>query len=168
MHTVTSDWSPYILGKVPKPRSLGTPEGLGDRLRFVAFAERQAACAFREAAQRFSNVPAELREAWLWVAEEEAKHEHWLLSRLQELGQDVAGVPVALDLFLSFGHCHSAFEFAQYMSNAEERGRVAGERFAQVLATVDPVSAELFRQIALEEREHVALMERFFGENLSS
>jgi rubrerythrin len=155
-------WHPYVLGVVPKPRSLLTPEGLGDRLRFVAFAERQATRAFREAATRFSDASPGLREAWLWVAAEEEKHESWLLQRLADIKQDVATVPVALDLYLSFERCQTAQEFAIYMSNAEERGRVAGERFAQVLASTDPLTAKMFEQIALKEREHVALTERFF------
>jgi len=157
-----SDWSPYRLGVVPKPRSLSTPEGLGDRLRFVAFAERQAYRAFSEAAERFTDAPHELREAWRWIAQEEHKHETWLLKRLAELGQTVEAVPVALDLYLSFERCQSAEEFSRYMSNAEERGRVAGERFGEVLAKTDPETAQLFQRIALEEREHVALTERFF------
>lgn len=157
------NWSPYLIGAIPKPRSLQTVEGLGDRLRFVAFAERQAARAFREAAERFTDAPKGLKEAWLWVSQEEAKHEAWLLKRLEELNQDVAGVPVALDLYLSFEKCRSAQEFAIYMSNAEERGRVAGERFGEVLRSRDPVTAEIFAQIAREETDHVAMVSRFFN-----
>lgn len=155
-------WSPYALGNVPKPRSLSTLEGLGDRLRFVAFAEKQAARAFSEAALRFTDAPAGLADAWRWVSQEEAKHEAWLLERLCELGLSVASVPVALDLYLSFERCHSAREFSLYMSSAEERGRVAGERFGQTLKARDPRTAEIFAQIAREESEHVALVSRFF------
>lgn len=157
------EWFPYTLGQVPKPRSLNTPEGLGDRLRFVAFAEKQAARAFSEAAVRFQDAPQGLKEAWLWVAQEEAKHEAWLLKRLAELGQEVGAVPVALDLYLSFERCQTAYDFAIYMSNAEERGRVAGERFGEVLKERDPVTAEIFAQIALEESEHVAMVSKFFN-----
>lgn len=155
-------WAPYLIGHCPKTRSVKTKEGLGDRLRFVAFAERQAAAAFSEAAERFSDAAPELREAWRWVAQEEAKHEGWLLKRLSEIGEDVAAVPVALDLYLSFEKCQSAFEFAEYMSNAEERGRVAGEKFFELLQDSDPVTAKIFAQIALEECEHVAMVSRFF------
>ncbi|MBY0517248.1 MAG: ferritin-like domain-containing protein [Bacteriovoracaceae bacterium] len=155
-------WSPYILGKVPKSRSISTVEGLGDRLRFVAFAERQAALAFKEAASRFTDASCELREAWLWVSKEEEKHERWLLARMEELSQRVEACPVALDLYLSFERCHSAHEFALYMSNAEERGRVAGEKFGEILKERDPVTAKIFAQIAAEEREHVAMVAKFF------
>jgi uncharacterized ferritin-like protein (DUF455 family) len=96
------------------------------------------------------------------VAQEEAKHEKWLLDRLAELGQAVSSVPVALDLYLSFEKCRSAHEFAVYMSNAEERGRVAGERFGELLKSRDPKTAEIFAQIALEESQHVAMVTRFF------
>lgn len=155
------DWNPYTLGVVPKPRSLSTLEGLGDRLRFVAFAEKQASRAFAEASVRFVDAPPELIEAWRWIAQEEAKHESWLLERMRELFIDVAAVPVALDLYLSFEQCHTAREFSLYMSNAEERGRVAGERFGVTLKNRDPRTAEIFAQIAREEREHVALAQRF-------
>ncbi len=155
-------WLPFRLGQLPRPRSLSTPQGLGDRLRLVAFAERQASHAFLEAAERFIDSPPELREAWRWIAKEETKHETWLLARLKELQQEVAAVPVQLDLYHSFERCQSGREFAIYMASAEERGRIAGERFAAVLAELDPVTADVFRRIALEEREHVALVARFF------
>lgn len=155
-------WAPYTLGAVPKPRSLSTLEGLGDRLRFVAFAEKQAARAFAEAPARFLDAPAGLADAWAWVSREEAKHEAWLLERMRELGIAVGSVPVALDLYLSFEQCHTAREFSLYMANAEERGRVAGERFGETLKARDPRTASIFAQIAFEEREHVALVSRFF------
>ena len=58
--------------------------------------------------------------------------------------------------------CGSAHEFAWYMAKAEERGRVAGERFAQALARRDAPSAALFQQIAREEADHIALAMRFY------
>ncbi len=157
-----SDWSPYLIGPAPRPRPLQTEAGLGDRLRYVAFAERQAARAFGEAPGRFPEAPTGLAEAWRWVALEEMKHEQWLLTRLEELGQPVAGIPVTLDLYQSFTRCSSAKEFSDYMARAEEWGRVAGERFAEVLRARDPRTADLFAQIAREEREHIAMVARFF------
>jgi len=155
-------WSPFIIGDSPKVRPLNTREGLGDRLRLIAFAERQAYYAFLEAAERFTDAPAELIAAWKWVAGEEKKHESWYLKRLEEIGQDVAAVPVSLNLYHSFAECKTAREFALYISDAEERGRVGAERFAEVLRETDPVTAKMFAQVALEEREHVRLVERFF------
>ena len=155
-------WSPFIIGIAPKVRPLHTPEGLGDRLRLIAFAERQAHYAFLEAADRFTDAPQELIAAWKWVAAEEKKHESWYLKRLEEIGQDVAAVPVSLNLYHSFSECKTAREFAFYISDAEERGRVGAERFAEVLRETDPLTAKMFAQIALEEREHVKLVARFF------
>ena len=154
-------WSPYNIGIAPRVRPLQTTEGLGDRLRLIAFAERQAHYAFLEAAERFIDAPEELTTAWKWVALEESKHESWLLKRLEELGQDVAGVPVSLILYHSFAQCQTARDFAFYIADAEERGRVGAERFAEVLKTRDSETARIFAQIALEEREHIALVGRF-------
>ena len=153
-------WSPYQIGIAPRVRSLQTAQGLGDRLRLIAFAERQAFHAFNEAALRFKDAPIELLEAWKWVALEEAKHESWLLKRLEEIGEDVASVPVSLNLYQSLANCQSAREFALYVADAEERGRIGAEKFAEVLKTRDPATARMFAQIAFEEREHIALVDR--------
>lgn len=155
-------WSPYLIGIPARMRALHTPEGLGDRLRLVAFAERQAFHAFTAAALRFTDAPKELIEAWKWVALEEAKHESWLLKRLEEIGQDVSSVPVSLNLYYSLQKCQTAKDFAFYVSDAEERGRVGAEKFADVLAQTDPVTATMFKQIAEEEKAHIALVHRFF------
>lgn len=155
-------WSPYQIGIPSKMRSLHTPEGLGDRLRLVAFAERQAFHAFNEAITRFPDAPVGLRDAWKWVALEEAKHESWLVKRLEEIGQDIAATPVSLNLYYSLQKCETPKEFALYVSDAEERGRIGAEKFAEVLEKSDPVTAQIFAQIAYEEREHIALVDKFF------
>jgi uncharacterized ferritin-like protein (DUF455 family) len=159
-------WSPYLIGPPQKIRSLNTSQGLGDRLRLVAFAERQAFHAFNEAAQRFTDAPGELIQAWKWVALEEAKHESWLVNRLKELGQEVSDSPVSLNLYYSLQKCESARDFALYVSDAEERGRVGAEKFALSLAQTDPITAAIFKQIALEEVGHIALVERFFKKSM--
>lgn len=156
-------WSPYQIGNAPRVRSLNTPEGLGDRLRLVAFAERQAFHAFNEARKRFTDAPEGLLKAWEWVALEEAKHESWLLKRLDELDQDVSSVPVSLNLYHSLAKCESARDFAFYVSDAEDRGRIGAEKFAEVLKTRDPETARIFAQIAFEEREHIALVNKYFS-----
>lgn len=159
-------WSPYKIGTPEKIRSINTVEGLGDRLRLVAFAERQAFHAFNEATARFTDAPPGLREAWKWVALEEAKHESWLLKRLEEIGLDVASSPVSLNLYYSLQNCKTAREFALYVSDAEERGRVGAEKFAEILRIKDPVTAEIFAQIALEERKHIALVDNYFASDV--
>lgn len=143
-------------------RPLNTKEGLGDRLRLIAFAERQAFHAFNEATERFTDAPEELREAWKWVALEESKHESWLVKRLEEIGEDISAIPVSLNLYYSLQKCETARDFALYIADAEERGRIGAEKFAEVLAVTDPITAKMFKQIALEEREHIALVDKFF------
>lgn len=155
-------WSPYQIGTPEKIRGFNTPEGLGDRLRLVAFAERQAFHAFTNAITRFQDAPPGLIEAWKWVALEEAKHESWLLKRLSDIGQEVSAVPVNLNLYYSLIKCQTAKEFALYVSDAEERGRVGAEKFADSLAKRDPVTAQIFHLIAEEEKEHISLVKRFF------
>ncbi len=155
-------WSPYQIGNPPKLRSMNTNEGLGDRLRLIAFAERQAFHAFTNAITRFKDAPEGLREAWKWVSLEEAKHESWLLNRMEAIGQDVSAVPVNLNLYHSLEKCQTAKEFAFYISDAEERGRIGAEKFAETLAVRDPETAEIFAKIAFEEREHIALVNKFF------
>ena len=43
------------------------------------------------------------------------------------------------------------------MAGAEERGRLAGEKFYTDLEPIDPITAGIFKQIAFEERSHVEL-----------
>lgn len=156
------DWSPFNVGTPIKTRPMNTFEGLIDRIRIAAFAERQAYYAFLEAARIFADeVPADLIETWKRIAEEESKHEGWLLNRLTELKQDVAEMPVSLGLYQSFSKCETAKDFALYISDSEERGRVAGLKFAEFLKINDPETAKIFSDIAEEEIAHVALAKKF-------
>lgn len=156
------DWSPFNVGTPTKTRPMNTFEGLIDRIRIAAFAERQAYYAFLEAARIFADeVPAELIETWKRIADEEAKHEGWLLNRLVELKQDIAEMPVSLGLYHSFSKCETAKDFALYISDSEERGRVAGLKFAEFLKVNDPETAKIFSDIAEEEIAHVALAKKF-------
>lgn len=155
-------WSPYQIGNPPKLRSMNTNEGLGDRLRLIAFAERQAFHAFTNAIIRFKDAPEGLRDAWKWVSLEEAKHESWLLKRMEAIGQEIPAVPVSLNLYHSLEKCQTARDFAFYISDAEERGRIGAEKFAETLAVRDPETAEIFAKIAFEEREHIALVNKYF------
>ena len=157
------DWSPFNVGTPIKTRPMNTFPGLIDRIRIAAFAERQAYYAFLEAARIFADdVPKELIENWKRIAEEEAKHEGWLLTRLAELGEDVSEMPVSLGLYQSFSKCETARDFAYYISDSEERGRVAGLKFAEYLKINDPITSKIFMDIAIEEVAHVALAKDFF------
>ncbi len=155
------NWSPFSIcapgEKAPYPRSLSTPEGLGDRLRFVAFAEKQATHAFETAADVFSEVSPGVKKIWRKLAAEEQKHLQWLLWRIEEIGLKIDERPVSLALWNSFDHCADATKFAVFMANAEERGRIAGEQFYETLLSIDPITARVFQQIALEEQEHIRL-----------
>jgi uncharacterized ferritin-like protein (DUF455 family) len=155
------DWSPFTIcapgEKAPYPRALTTPEGLGDRLRFVAFAEKQAVHAFASAAMIYETAPQAVRELWLTLSREEEKHLQLLLSRMDELGVSPAERPQSLALWQSFDRCKDAREFADFMANAEDRGRQGGEKFHQTLLKIDPVSANIFGRIANEEVEHIRL-----------
>ena len=163
--TTVPDWTPFQvlpLGQRPRaPRSIRSPEGVGDRLRTIAFAELQARTAFAWAAETWVEAPASLRGAWRRLAEEEDKHLGWLLRRMEELGVAVAGRPVSAELWASLSVCSSPRVFAQRMAGAEERGQFAGERLAEKLAENDPITASLFARIAREETGHVALAQRY-------
>jgi len=157
------DWSPFKIGTSLKPRPLNTPEGIVDRIRIAAFAERQAYYAFLEAARIFANeVPADLVLAWKTIATEEAKHESWLLKRLVEIDHDVAELPVGLGLYNSFCKCESAKQFTLYISDSEEKGRLAGLKFVEALETRDPQTAKIFSAIAIEELDHISLAAKYF------
>jgi uncharacterized ferritin-like protein (DUF455 family) len=157
------DWSPFLVcppgEKTPSPRGIHSPEGLGDRLRTAAFAERQATEAFAWAAERFVEAPFERREAWRRLAVEERRHLGLLLARMAELGVRVDERPVSDGLWRSLTRCATWQEFSAYMKRAEERGRAAELSFEQSLAGRDPKTAELFAQIARDEAEHIASYE---------
>ena len=155
------DWAPFRIcapgEKAPYPRALTTPEGLGDRLRFVAFAEKQATLAFAIAADSYTHAPAEARELWRTLSREEEKHLNWLLLRMKELNVSADERPQNLALWASIDRCETPMQFATFMSNAEDRGRIAGEQFYQTLLTLDPTTAVLFQKIADEEKEHIQM-----------
>jgi uncharacterized ferritin-like protein (DUF455 family) len=154
------DWTPYKIGMPSKIRPMNTLE---DRIRVAAFAERQAYYAFTQAAKIFlGSVPKELINAWKKIAEEEAKHEKWLLNRLDELNINVQEMTVSLGLYNSFVDCQNARDFTLYISDSEEKGRIAGIKFADFLKDNDPISAKIFTEIANEEVFHISLAKKYF------
>jgi rubrerythrin len=166
------DWSPFDVsssGERPAPpRPVASAAGIGDRIRTAAFAELQAREAFNWGADHFEDAPEALRGAWRALAHAEEKHLGWLLRRAGELGVNLRERQVSDQLWISLRSCKSAREFAIYMATAEERGRVAGERFAEAMSVADPVSARIFGQIAEEERAHIALAAKFYPDEATA
>lgn len=161
------DDNPFLLCKPgerrPKLRPLTTLEGLGDRMRTAAFAEYQAIEAFRWAADRFEDVPRQLRDDWRAQVREEIKHHELICARMKELGIGLRDRPVSSRLSESLKECSSGKEFCLKMAGAEERGRQAAIRLIEALADRDPVTAAIFQEIADDEVAHVALAKTYFG-----
>jgi uncharacterized ferritin-like protein (DUF455 family) len=153
------DWKPFLVcgdgEKAPKARGINTAEGLGDRLRTAAFAERQAVEAFLWAAKELVDAPPELSSAWRRFAAEEAKHLGWIMTRMRELGVEPAGRPVSDRLWKSLSACRDFREFARLMVLAEQRGKEAEESFHRALAASDPTTAGIFGRIAADEETHI-------------
>ncbi len=153
------EWSPFSVAdigqKIPKLAPVHTLDGLQDRLRFVAFAEYQAAKAFGLAPQIFPTAPDTWKNLWIKLAQEEERHTQLLLNRMNELGWAVGSKRVSDALFRSFDRCTTAAEFNIFMTNAEAWGQESGEKFAQELSERDPETAKVFAKIAEDERLHV-------------
>ena len=147
----------------PKPRPLGTAEGLGDRMRSAAFAEFQAAAAFAWAAETFAEAPRALREAWRNQIPQEQMHFDLIVARMAEMGFRLDERPVSRGLWDSLMACVSGLEFCVKIASAEERGRRAGLRLSEYLAADDPVTTAIFRRIAEDEVAHVALAATYCG-----
>lgn len=159
------DWAPFVVcdpsGRAPGPRGLNGPDGIGDRLRTAAFAERQATEAFFWAADRFADAPAELRKVWRRIGAQEREHLELLLARMKELGVEVSARPVSDRLWRSLSACADYREFAVLMREAERRGQAAEESFEKALSVSDPVTAAIFARIAADEAEHLALADSY-------
>ncbi|MBI3300358.1 MAG: hypothetical protein HYZ75_19500 [Elusimicrobia bacterium] len=160
------DPAPFVLcaadEQAPAPRSVATPEGVGDRLRAAAFAELQAREAFLWAADAFCDASDVLRREWRALASAEDRHLGWLLGRMAARGEDPAARPVSGRLWAALTSCASAEGFEILIAKAEERGRLAGERFRTAMLPLDPESAAVFGRIADEEAAHVELARRHY------
>lgn len=161
------DPGPFVLcergERPPKPRPLGTPEGLGDRLRTAAFAEWQAITAFKWAAENFQDVPAELRDDWARQVKDEARHYNLIRVRMEELNFAMDARCVSTALWDSLKECESGKQFCLHIVSAEERGRQAAEKIVSFLQVKDPATAAVFQEIAQDEVAHVSLAQVYFG-----
>jgi len=162
------DFSPFVLcpagRRAPAPRSLGSTEGVGDRLRTAAFAERQAVLAFSWAITTFTDAPRGLHEAWRRQIPEEQQHYDLIVNRMSELGFDLKARPVSRGMWDNLSRCATSREFCLMITTAEERGRLAGLRLAEFLQSRDPETAAIFQKISRDEEAHVALALTFFGD----
>jgi uncharacterized ferritin-like protein (DUF455 family) len=172
MDKMSDFWKPFVVvtdaqSKGGKMNDLDTSQGVLDRLCFVAFAEKQAENGYLWAVERF-DVDQKIKNAWKKIALDEKRHGRLLLERLFDLGGRVEDTPQNLRLWQSFQKCKTPLEFAYFMATAENRGKQAGEQFYEKLQNIDPVSAQLFQQIAFEEQEHIQINEEYFGFSVSS
>ncbi len=147
----------------PRPRGMGTAEGVGDRLRTAAFAEWQAITAFRWAAAHFDDVPHQLRADWLAQVPDEERHYQLITAAMERLGVTAAGRPVSDRLWRTLSACATGRDFCLQIALEEERGRQGALRLVEFLADADPETAAVFRQIAADEVAHVELAEKYFG-----
>jgi uncharacterized ferritin-like protein (DUF455 family) len=160
-------WEPFIVcaegEEPPRPRPFRDPEGLGDRLRTAAFAELQAVRAFGWAAERFDDVPEELRQRWAELVADEQRHYDLIVGRMDALGVAIDGRPVSTALWRSLEGCDRGRDFCIYIASAEERGRQAGVALVKALEPSDPTTAAVFREIVEDEVEHIALADIYYG-----
>lgn len=161
------NWEPFHIcpagERPPPPRKMHLPDGLGDRMRIAAFAERQAVVAFGWAAEHFTEAPDSLRQQWRQQVSEEQEHCDLIISRMAELGFALAERQVSTGLWDSLQDCPDAQAFAIAIATAEERGRLAGLRLVKFLVKSDPKTAALFQKIADDEVAHVAVATTHFG-----
>lgn len=143
----------------PDPvRPLSGPEGVADRLRLVAFAELQARDIFLYGIDRFAGEAHEnWLDAWKRFAAVEDRHAQILLTRMEELKIEIPARAVSDKLTRLCRRAENPVDFLFLLSSAEERGMEAGFILGKEMLERDPMSAALFKQIADEEVEHVAM-----------
>jgi uncharacterized ferritin-like protein (DUF455 family) len=155
-------WKPFrVEPRAERMRALTSPEGVGDRLRAVAFAEIQARDGFLWGIQNFPDAPEEWRLAWAAFAKMEEEHAQLLLDRAAELGVDIGARAVSDTLMRMFLRSESSELFLYQIATAEERGMDIGLSMLEPMRLVDAGSAAVFARIAEEEVDHVATAKRF-------
>ena len=101
------------------------------------------------------------------LAKEERKHFSWLLDRMKELNVNPSERKVSLGVWNTLTSCKSAEDFCVIIADAENRGRISGERIAEYLQSEDPQTAKIFLNIAKDEIEHIRLALQFYPEKFS-
>ncbi len=155
-------WHPFWVDPRPhRMRSVKIPEGIGDRIRAVAFAEVQAHQGFLWGYQRFTQADPLWRSTWLDLAKQEARHAQLLLDHAHKLEINLGERKVSDYLIRMFRSAGSP-EFFQYlMVRAEARGMDMGLSMVKAIMEVDPQSGAIFKRIAQEEEEHIRVAESF-------
>lgn len=157
-------WLPFaVAAKADRMRSILAPEGVGDRLRAVAFAEIQARDGFQWGLDTFPNAKPELRRVWAELRDMEAEHAQILLNRAQELGISLSARKVAPTLYRMFQTAASVETFLYLISTAEARGREVGLTMVEPMRSIDAESAAIFEKIAADEADHVAIADSFLA-----
>ncbi|MCO5142295.1 MAG: hypothetical protein M9962_04300 [Oligoflexia bacterium] len=156
-------WSPFRLSeRADSIGKLSQDNGVVDRLRLVCFAELQARDLFRYGAEKFKTIaPMEWIESWLQFAEVENRHGQMLWDRFIDLNGIIENRAVSNKLYR---HCLSTEDhilFLFLLSSAEERGMESGYILSEQMDLIDKKSANIFKQIAEEEEEHVESATRF-------
>jgi len=110
-------------------------------------------------------LPAEFYEEFAWVADDESRHLGWALARMGELEANYGDIPAHDNLWdcarVTFDDLEARLAVVPMVQEA--RGLDAGPRLAmRLVGWGDNRSAEVVRQISLEEIEHVAVGVRWF------
>jgi len=154
--TEETNWFPFVIGSKPsRMRSMQSKEGIGDRLRAVAFAEIQARDGFLWGVSHFKSINETWRNYWENFAVMEERHSQLLLDRAKELEVNLAERIVSNSLIRMFKAAESPELFFYLMATAEERGMELGLEMLKPMSEFDPVSAEVFKICAEEEVEHI-------------
>lgn len=161
---ISEDWKPFRVGpRQDRIRAMSTPEGIGDRLRAVAFAEIQARDGFRFGLETFPEAHPELRGYWERFATMEEEHAQLLIDRALEVGADLGERVVVPNLWQMFIQAKDADFFLYLISTAEARGLEVGRMMVEPMRAVDPISAAIFDKIADDEVEHIEAAQKFLG-----
>lgn len=153
-------WTPFKVHpkKTDVVRAMTAPEGIEDRLRLVAFAELQARDAFLWGALQYKGkAPDPWIKSWEEFARVEDRHAQMLLNRMSEVGADPGARQVSDKLSRLCMASTDPVIFLFLLSSAEERGMESGNILGEQMKAVDPISAQVFLQIASEEVEHVQM-----------
>ena len=153
MNETFGQWAPFLVaenqGRGDPPRSLDSPDGVGDRLRTAAFAEVQARDAFLWAAGFFTDAPESASpnlagaRPGRTATPRLALPPHGRVGRGPRCPQSVGpALAFATVVQISRGVCDL------HGQRRGTRPQSGGERFHQALVHKDPVTAEIFRKIA--------------------